>query len=57
MYKDKSIRLSNIISKYNIDVKPSEVIEHLPPIKTDEVCAICGAYLYQVKTEVAMHPQ
>ena len=22
MYKDKSIRLSNIISKYNIDVKP-----------------------------------
>lgn len=47
MYKDKSIRLSNIISKYNIDVKPSGVLSILPPIKTDEVCAICGAYLYQ----------
>ena len=47
MYKDKSIRLSNIISKYNIDVKPSGLLSILPPIKTDEVCAICGAYLYQ----------
>lgn len=47
MYKDKSIRLSNIISKYNIDVKPSGLLSVLPPIKTDEVCAICGAYLYQ----------
>lgn len=47
MYKDKSIRLSNIISKYNIDVKPSWLLSILPPIKTDEVCAICGAYLYQ----------
>lgn len=46
MYKDKSIRLSNIISKYNIDVKPSGLLSILPPIKTDEVCAICGAYLY-----------
>ena len=26
MYKDKSIRLSNIISKYNIDVKPSGLL-------------------------------
>lgn len=47
MYKDKSIRLSNIISKYNIDVKPSGLLSILPPIKTDEVCAIFGAYLYQ----------
>lgn len=47
MHKDKSIRLSNIISKYNIDVKPSGLLSILPPIKTDEVCAICGAYLYQ----------
>ena len=47
MYKDKSIRLSNIISKYNIDVKPSGLLSILPPIKTDEVCAICGANLYQ----------
>lgn len=47
MYKDKSIRLSNIISKYNIDVKPLGLLSILPPIKTDEVCAICGAYLYQ----------
>lgn len=47
MYKDKSIRLSNIISKYNIDVKPSGLLSILPPIKTDEVGAICGAYLYQ----------
>lgn len=47
MYKDKSIRLSNIISKYNIDVKLSGLLSILPPIKTDEVCAICGAYLYQ----------
>lgn len=47
MYKDKSIRLSNIISKYNIDVKPSGLLSILPPIKTDEVCAICVAYLYQ----------
>ena len=47
MYKDKSIRLSNIISKYNIDVMPSGLLSILPPIKTDEVCAICGAYLYQ----------
>lgn len=47
MYKDKSIRLSNIISKYNIDVKPSGLLSILPPIKTDEVCAICEAYLYQ----------
>lgn len=47
MYKDKSIRLSNIISKYNIDVKPSGLLSILPPIKTDEICAICGAYLYQ----------
>lgn len=47
MYKDRSIRLSNIISKYNIDVKPSGLLSILPPIKTDEVCAICGAYLYQ----------
>ena len=47
MYKDKSIRLSNIISKYNIDVKPSGLLSILPPIKTDKVCAICGAYLYQ----------
>lgn len=47
MYKDKSIRLSNIISKYNIDVKPSGLLSILPPIKTDEVCAICGLDLYQ----------
>lgn len=33
MYKDKSIRLSNIISKYNIDVKPSGLLSILPPIK------------------------
>ena len=32
MYKDKSIRLSNIISKYNIDVKPSGLLSILPPV-------------------------
>lgn len=47
MYMDKSVKISDIISEYNIDVKPAGLLKILPPIKTNEVCMICGDNLYQ----------
>ena len=47
MYMDKSIKISDIVSKFNVDVKPAGLIKILPPIKTNTVCTICGEFLYQ----------
>lgn len=47
MYQDKSVKISDIISTYHIDVKPGYLLKILPPIKTEEVCSVCQKYLYK----------
>lgn len=47
MYMDKSIKISDILSKYNIDVKPAGLLKILPPARTESICMICGESLYQ----------
>lgn len=47
MYMDKSIKISDILSKYNIDVKPGGLLKILPPVRTNDVCVICGDFLYK----------
>lgn len=47
MYMDKSIKISDILSKYNIDVKPAGLLKILPPVRTNDVCVICGKFLYK----------
>lgn len=47
MYQDKSIKISDILEKYKIDVRPSNLLKVLPPMRTDLICPICGEYLYQ----------
>lgn len=47
MYMDKSIKISDILSKYNIDVKPGGLLKILPPVRTNDVCVICGEFLYK----------
>lgn len=47
LYQDKSVKISDIISKYDISVKPAGLLKILPPIKTKIICTICGEYLFQ----------
>lgn len=47
MYQDKSIKISDILVKYKIDVRPSSLLKVLPPMRTEMICPICGEYLYQ----------
>ena len=47
MYQDKSIKISEILNRYNIEVKPNNLLKILPPTKTDNICKICGENLYQ----------
>lgn len=47
MYQDKSIKISDILEKYKIDVRPSSLLKVLPPMRTELICPICGEYLYQ----------
>lgn len=47
MYLDKSIKISDILCKYNIDVNPSNLSKILPPARTNEICKICGENLYK----------
>lgn len=47
LYKDKSIKISDIIKKYNIDVKPSGLLKILPPKKTDKYCPYCKIPMFQ----------
>lgn len=46
-YMDKSIKIQDILDEYDIDVKPSKLLQLLPPVKTQEKCQICGEYLYK----------
>ena len=48
MYMDKSIKISDILSKYNIDVKPGGLLKILPPVRTNDVCVICGEFLCKI---------
>lgn len=41
-YEDKSIKISSIINKYSIDIKPRELLKILPPVRTETVCIHCG---------------
>lgn len=36
-----------LVSKYNIDVKPGGLLKILPPVRTNDVCVICGEFLYK----------
>lgn len=47
MYLDKTIKISDILNKYNIAVQPSGLLKILPPQKTNDVCKFCGQNLYQ----------
>lgn len=47
MYSDKTFKVADIISKYNIDVPVTSFIKILPPIKTDKICEYCGEPLYR----------
>ena len=46
LYLDKAVKISDILSKYNIDVKPAGLLKILPPMKTNDICVICGKNLY-----------
>ena len=37
-YMDKSIKIQDILDEYDIDVKPSKLLQLLPPVKTQEKC-------------------
>lgn len=46
MYSDKTFKVADIISKYNIDVPVNFFVKILPPVKVDGVCEYCGEPLY-----------
>lgn len=46
LYSDPSIKTTEIIQAYNLDVQPSALLRIFPPTKTDEVCIYCGNPLY-----------
>lgn len=47
MYKDKNVKIKDIIDKYDIDVKSSGFLKILPPVKTNLSCIHCSEKLYQ----------
>ena len=47
MYQEGRIKISEILERFNIDVKPGKLLQILPPEKTEKVCEMCGEYMYR----------
>lgn len=47
LYKDKSVKLGDIIEKYNIKVRPSGLLKILSPEITEQDCPYCNTSMFQ----------
>lgn len=46
LYQNKEVKITDIIDKYEIDVRPAGFRKILPPVKSDVECIICGEKMY-----------
>lgn len=47
LYKDKTIKLNDIIEAYAIKTTPAMLVKLFPPVETDQKCMHCGSNLYE----------
>lgn len=55
LYDDKSIKLDDIVKKYNLPFDKSKLPELVLPRQTDETCKWCGEKLYMKRRRTAMY--
>ena len=55
LYDDKSIKLDDIVKKYNLPFDKSKLPELVLPRQTDETCKWCGSILYMKRRRSPMY--
>ena len=54
---DAGVKVADIISKYNLDIHPSQLSRLLPPIETEHECPYCGIKMKRPrKREIYINP-